>query len=777
MTPLPSLKTTVGGKAGFLLLLALIVAGLAGNYFRFPVFLNIDFLFGSIFAMLALQFFGLGRGIVATVIIAGYTYTIWNHPYAIIIMTAEVATVGWLLGRRKRGLVLADTIYWLIIGMPLVYFFHYVVMDVSLDNTYIVMTKQAINGITNALVARLIFTGYTLRSRTSLTSYRDIVYNLLAFFVLCPSLIMLAVESRTDFAQMDRHIRSTLVQDSQRINQRLETWVLNRQSAILNLAEMAASRSPLKMQSYLEMAKKSDVSFNTIGLQDREATTTATFPLVDELGQQSVGKNFADRLYIAQLKQTLKPMLSEILMGRIGAPKPIVLMLAPVVVHGEYGGYLFGILRLEQVQEYLDKSVRENTSLYSLLDKNGNVIMTNRKDQKIMAPFARGQGTVKLLDNGISQWVPVVPANTPTSERWKQSVYSIETTIGDPAEWKLILEQPVAPFQKELYGNYTGKLTLLFVCLLGALALAELLSRKIVVSLKQLQTLTHELPNRLDGKNILWPESGINEANHLITNFREMANSLTTKFIELRQVNESLEQRTTELKRLNTELEAFCYAISHEFSAPLARLEAFSRMMTESATIEDNETVAHCAERIEVASQRLRNVVAALLTLNRLSRADMLVSPVNLSEMAQQIVAELLEQDENRRIQITIAPDIVVQGDRYQLEICLRNLLENALKYSSKTDEAAIEFGKLCRDGVETYYVRDNGVGFDMEYAKNLFIPFCRLHSESEFEGTGVGLATVHRIIEKHNGRIWAEAELGRGATFSFTLEIAGGSN
>ena len=143
-----------------LLGIALIAAGLAGNYFKFPIFLNIDFLFGSIFAMLALQFFGLGRGILAAAIIAGYTYILWNHPYAIIIMTAEVAVVGWLMGRRKMGLVLADTLYWLLIGMPLVYLFYHVVMHVPFSNTSVVMTKQAVNGITNALIARLIFTGY-----------------------------------------------------------------------------------------------------------------------------------------------------------------------------------------------------------------------------------------------------------------------------------------------------------------------------------------------------------------------------------------------------------------------------------------------------------------------------------------------------------------------------------------------------------------------------------------------------------------------------------------
>jgi len=232
-----------------------------------------------------------------------------------------------------------------------------------------------------------------------------------------------------------------------------------------------------------------------------------------------------------------------------------------VVIQREFGGYVIGVLELDQIQDHLDKSTSENTSLYTLLDKNGKVIMTNRTDQKIMAPFVRSKGTLNRLDNKISQWVPVVLPNTPISERWKKSFYVSETAIGNLAEWKLILEQPVAPFQKMLYDEYTGKLILLFLILLGSLALGELLSRRIVVTLEKLRTLTHDLPLKLatDGKDIVWPESGIQEANHLISNFREMADSLSEQFFETRQINETLEQRveerTEELRKAHHEME------------------------------------------------------------------------------------------------------------------------------------------------------------------------------------------------------------------------------
>ena len=543
----PSINATTT-RYGTSIYLALITAGLAGNYFKLPLFLNIDFLFGSIFAMLALQFFGLGRGILAAAMIASYTYVLWNHPYAIIIMTAEVAVVGWLMERRRIGMVLADTIYWLIIGMPLAYLFYHGIMHVSESNTYITMTKQAVNGIANALIARLIFTAYSLRSRTSLMSYRDVAYNLMTFFVLCPTIILLVISSRTDFNETDRSIRTELISDNKDLSYRVETWVGNRSSAIVNLAKMATSKNPQEMQPYLEVAKKSDINFMRVGLINKEGTVTAYYPLLDESGKNNIGINFADRPFIPQLRQYLKPMLSEIVMSKIGDSKPIVIMLSPIIIHEEYSGFISGVLSLEQIQEVLDKSSAQKNTLYTLLDKNNNVIMSNRSDQTIMAPFLRRKGTLNHLSGEISQWVPDVLPNTPISERWKQSFYVAESMIGNLAEWKLILEQPVAPYQIRLYDSYTSKLLLLFLILLGSLALAELLSRHFITTLENLRLITDELPFQLatNEGEITWPESGMLETHHLVNNFRKMAIWLTAQFNENNQINESLEHRVAE---------------------------------------------------------------------------------------------------------------------------------------------------------------------------------------------------------------------------------------
>lgn len=589
------------------LLILLIFLGLAGNHFKFQLFLNIDFLFGSIFAMLALQLLGLGRGILAAAIIAAYTYFSWNHPYATIIMTTEVAVVGWLTTRRKTTLVLADTLYWLLIGIPLVYLFYHNIMQVPFSNASIVMVKQAVNGIFNALIARLLFTAYILRNKTSLIPYREIIYNLLALFVLLPSLFLLAIGSRNDFDEMDKRIRKTLISDSQDITSNLETWLTNRKYAINALADMAVSKSPLQMQPHLDQARNSDINFLRIGLHNSDAVTTAYSPLLDELGNKNIGRNFADRPFIPQLKQTLKPMLSEVVMGKVGKQKPIVGILAPVVVADKYAGYVIGVLSLEQIKTLFDKSSVRNATFYTLLDKNGKVILTNRTDQSIMLPFVREKGTMEHLEYGIRRWAPTVPANTPISQRWKQSFYILETPVGKQTEWKLILEQPVAPFQKMLNDDYTGKLTILFMIMIASLVLAELLSRRSMTTLENLRKTTCDLTDRLaSGESIHWPDSSILETKMLIENFQEMSNNIQRYILELDLLNQSLQQRvderTSQLANTMNELSIILENAPIGISRTIDRKQVWVNTKTEQMMLYSKEEMQSQSTRMHYPS-------------------------------------------------------------------------------------------------------------------------------------------------------------------------------
>ncbi|HLA33639.1 MAG TPA: cache domain-containing protein, partial [Rhodocyclaceae bacterium] len=527
-----------------------------------PLIFGIEFLFGSIFAMLALQWCGALRGIAAAAAIAGYTWFAWNHLYAVIIMTAEVAVVASLVSRRKIGLVMADTLYWLVLGMPMVYSFYSMVMGGGFENTSIVMIKQSINGIANALVARLICSSIAVRFQGLRIGYRELTYNFFVFFALCPALILLVIFSHNDFSESEAKIRAELREHSSLIRQRLEVWLENRSTAIEYLAAMAATHTPTEMQLRLEQAHRSDLNYLRIGLLDKQETTVAFSPRFDRGGQSNLGLNFADRPFLPKLRQTLKPLLSEVVMSRIIAKEPTVTLSAPVVVDGEYSGRVSGALNLQQIRSLLDQAALRSGMNYTLLDKNKNIIFANLDERKPMTPFARPTGKLIRLDDAVSQWTPILPPNTLGSHRWKSSVYLVDSPIGNPAEWRLILEQPMAPFQQIFFKRYTYALGVLFALFLVAVLLAELLSRRMAHTIEQLSHLTRDLPLSLKtGAQIRWPDTGLLEPYRLTLHFKMMMESLSAQFRANRELHASLEQRVTqrtrELEQLNRHFVAF----------------------------------------------------------------------------------------------------------------------------------------------------------------------------------------------------------------------------
>jgi PAS domain S-box-containing protein len=239
---------------------------------------------------------------------------------------------------------------------------------------------------------------------------------------------------------------------------------------------------------------------------------------------------------------------------------------------------------------------------------------------------------------------------------------------------------------------------------------------------------------------------------------------------EIRALNGRLERHATQLQAANTELEAFSYSVSHDLRAPLRSIDGFSMALLEDHAQSLDADGRDYLRRVRAATQRMSQLIDDILNLARVSRAQMTRATVDLSEMARAVVAELQKTEPDRQVEIDITGGLSIEGDAHLLRVVLDNLLANAWKFTSKQKQARIEFGSAGANGSRAFYVRDNGAGFDMTYASKLFGAFQRLHGTGEFPGTGVGLATVQRIINRHGGRIWAEAEVDKGAIFRFTL-------
>jgi signal transduction histidine kinase len=240
--------------------------------------------------------------------------------------------------------------------------------------------------------------------------------------------------------------------------------------------------------------------------------------------------------------------------------------------------------------------------------------------------------------------------------------------------------------------------------------------------------------------------------------------------LEIRKLNQELQLRMAELELSNRELETFSYSVSHDLRAPLRALDGFSEVLLNTRSEKLDEEAQHYLRRIRSASQRMAQLIDGLLDLARISRSQLERSDTNLSTLAADICRELQARDPERTVEIEIEPDLRTSADPRLVQAALGNLLENAWKYTRRRARARIELGALQQEGRIVYFVRDNGAGFDMAYAKKLFGVFQRLHAEREFEGTGIGLATVQRIVQRHGGNIWAEAAVDAGATFFFTL-------
>ena len=244
---------------------------------------------------------------------------------------------------------------------------------------------------------------------------------------------------------------------------------------------------------------------------------------------------------------------------------------------------------------------------------------------------------------------------------------------------------------------------------------------------------------------------------------------------EIRQLNVNLErrvlERTAELQVANQELEAFSYSVSHDLRAPLRSIDGFSQAVIEDYADKLGDRGRDHLNRVHTATQHMGHLIDDLIKLARVARAEMKREAVDLSALAADVLAELQKNQPERRVEYHIEPGLTAEGDARLLRVALDNLLGNAWKFTGKQAHARIEFGATHdTDGAPGFFVRDNGVGFDMTYADKLFGAFQRLHSVSEFPGTGVGLATVQRIVHRHGGRVWAEGAVGKGATFYFSL-------
>ena len=268
------------------------------------------------------------------------------------------------------------------------------------------------------------------------------------------------------------------------------------------------------------------------------------------------------------------------------------------------------------------------------------------------------------------------------------------------------------------------------------------------------------------------PVTSDDEVGKLTATFNQMTGELATTRARIEELNADLErrviERTGQLEAANKELEAFSYSVSHDLRAPLRSIDGFSQALLEEYADRLDETGRHYLTRVRAGSRHMAQLIEDLLNLSRVTRSEIHRVPVDVSALARAVATDLQRAAPDRRVEFDIEPGLTVHGDPGLLRVALENLLGNSWKFTRRHPTARIELGATERSGERTFFVRDDGAGFDMAYADKLFHPFQRLHSLEEFEGTGIGLATVQRIVQRHGGRVWGEGAVEQGAAFYF---------
>lgn len=825
---LPQIKRWAIRYRSILGFLLLVIAGYLGNYWHWSFFFNIDFLFGSIATWVVVCLYGPMWGTLAAFVASICTYVLWNHPYSIITFTAEALFVGIFFHRRRQNIVLLDALFWILLGMPLVWLFYARILHLDAVQTTIILLKQPANGIFNALIASLMLTHLPIhrwvdRPRAiSTLSLQQTILNLLVAFVFFPTLMLMVLDGRQVMDNIRTSSAAELSVASSNLKVEVQEWHDQHLQAVTELAQLAA-RTPLEtvtptLQQSLELTQAIFADFRNLWVVNSAGT-----PILRANSATSTSELVAPPTPVLPPNLTLNQLGSRAqnqlftLVEPAGDTAIQFGLWVPIRYQEALSGFVVAEIDPERGLGPLLRSHMTTQGLQvTLVDAEGTVVASTDADRVAMFHFDRQQqGDVQSVDPKTYHWFPRLGSPL-VMVRWSNSFFVQETAIAPSVPWTLIVELPAKPQVRLIEQVHTKNLTILLLISGTGLFFAHLISRRLLNPLSQLTQVTTNLPDKLlESQWINWPRSAVTELDSLVRNFQSMANSLNQKFGEIKSANEMLEQRVqertqllsmtnaelaaevnerrrtekelenlvTKLEQSNRELQDFASVASHDLQEPLRKIQAFGdRLKLKCADTLPPEGKDYL-ERMQNAAQRMQTLINDLLAFSRVTTKAQPFVAVNLGTIVQEVLADIEVQIQ--RVSGCIEADYLptIEADPLQMRQLFQNLISNALKFhqSDRRPLVRISAQILEAPGLSTQassrqlcqiYVEDNGIGFDEKYLDRIFTVFQRLHSRSDYEGTGVGLAICRKIAERHRGSITAKSTPGQGTTFIVTLPI-----
>ncbi|MCG8337900.1 MAG: ATP-binding protein [Proteobacteria bacterium] len=534
----------------------LCLLALLGNVVSLPFFLGVDFLFGSIMVFLILGYFGLSAAIPASLIASSYTILLWNHPYAIIIFCAEVLFVGFLRRKKQRSIVFLDVLFWIVAGLPLVYIFYSVVMDLPRDSVFLIMLKQGVNGIFNAFIAFSIITFAPLvikfEKRTHRTvSFHDLFFLLIMISLSVPALVIINFVGRSEFKTKTENVVAELDAVGFEIEERINYWLGNQAHVVRQTAKIVKDsgiRTSPESQRILEMVLSLNPDFHHMCIADKNGITTAFYPSGNKKEESTKGPDFVDRTCYEMLQEGASFLTSGSSQGRGKVFAPIVTISAPVDEKGQFNGFVLAAVKTNHIHEIIVRENIKKRALITVVDDRKRVIISTVSGRNVADLYDyKKEWDISKLRNGIWQGFRKEDRAQPQLKMLNNSIFFKTLSVPINNRWKVILEKPMHPHIKQLNRFYSYSMLFVFVFSVISVLLSSFVSKVIVRSILRLQETSKNLPARIEkGESITWFQSLIYEINELIDNFRNAANKLTSMLDALRENKRLLEQRVEE---------------------------------------------------------------------------------------------------------------------------------------------------------------------------------------------------------------------------------------
>jgi signal transduction histidine kinase len=761
----------------------LLALGVLGNQYGWQMTFGVDILFGSVATLLAIALYGTWIGLIATGLAALVTVSLWNHGFAALALMGEGLFVVLFLKKFRQNLAMASGTFWIFLGIPQVLITYHLGLGFDLPMALMVALKQASNGLINAVVASMIYSywpvlvGFFSGSKARISVFQNI-FNVFVAAALVPTLFVFVLSAQDNKLRVENTQKNRIDLIATGLSVTVERWRREHINAVLAMADLASSHSlqdQVQLQQFVELGRRVWGDFLGAFITDLKGTTVVFDPLVNALGQKTIGLNFADREYFQAIRRGDPIHVSKIFMARGGVFEPVVNFAAPVKSQNTLKGVVVASANPQQLGELLGTMPGESGYEATLVDTEDVVIASTNAANSPLSRFDLERFKM-ASDGSYRRWLREGEMVPPIIQ-WENSSMGRLIEIPGTVKWKLYVDAPMQPLQPALYSRYTRDFSFLLVLVTLILIGSAVVANAIAKPLSRLSEESHNLPEKLIlGQGIRWPQSRLIEISALVRNFRQTVEALRKMVSDLKSSQDQL-QKAKELAETASHLKsAFLANMSHEIRTPLGVVLGFANLLgDEDTTLEERRSFVSAIQR---NGDHLALLIDDILDLSKVESGYLKVERIGFSvgSLLDQITSDHRLKAEAKGLYLkleNLVPESQDQmiSDPLRFKQILSNLLGNAVKFTSLGGVTVRAYVKDSRILID---IADTGPGIDADYQQRLFQPFTQSDNSMtrRFGGTGLGLALSKRLAQLLGGDlVLQQSSPGQGSTFRFIVE------